>query len=108
MKLVLHGVCILVILSCYEAWGKGTKDFGSVTFPLEWHLWKSDHGKSYGNLKEELSKHLVWLGNKEYINQHNKYSHVFGYTLKMNHLGDMVRNLSISGVGSSVTTWKQA
>lgn len=62
----------------------------ALNFPPEWHLWKSEHGKNYEDVKEELSKHLVWLGNQEYINQHNKYSDVFGYTLSMNHLGDMV------------------
>ncbi len=92
MKSLLHCAWILGILSCYEAWGKGMKGgLESLTFPQEWHLWKSEHDKSYGNLKEELSKHLVWLGNQEFINQHNKYSHVFGYSLKMNHFGDMVR-----------------
>lgn len=60
-----------------------------VEFPLEWHLWKGEHKKQYEDVREELSKHLVWLGNQEYINQHNKYAHVFGYTLKMNSLGDM-------------------
>ncbi len=65
-----------------------------VNFPKEWHLWKGEHGKTYEDLEEELRKHLVWLGNKEYINQHNKFSNVFGYTLEMNRFGDMVGNCS--------------
>ncbi len=56
----------------------------------EWRLWKNVHGKSYVSHKEDLEKHIVWLSNKEYIEQHNKNAHVFGFTLAMNHLGDMV------------------
>ena len=31
------------------------------------------------------------MSNKAYIDQHNQYADTFGYTLKMNNLGDMVR-----------------
>ena len=58
--------------------------------PEEWQLWKTEHGKSYESQREELERHLVWLSNREYINAHNKNSHIFGYTLAMNHLGDIV------------------
>ena len=93
-------VCLATLLlpsvnaSSSSSTGKGRmeeKDEGlKVEFPLEWHLWKSEHKKQYHHVREELSKHLVWLGNQEYIKQHNKYADVFGYTLKMNSLGDMV------------------
>jgi cathepsin L len=72
--------------------------------PEEWDLWKTEHGKSYESQREELDRHLVWLSNREYINAHNviwqanrKYveahnqnTHILGFTLKMNHFGDMV------------------
>ena len=58
--------------------------------PEEWQLWKAEHGKSYESQIEELEKHLVWLSNREYINAHNANSDLFGFTLAMNHLGDMV------------------
>ncbi|CAI8032372.1 Silicatein [Geodia barretti] len=57
--------------------------------PEEWDLWKTEHGKSYESQREELERHIVWLSNREYINAHNKNSHIFGYTLAMNHLGDI-------------------
>ena len=57
----------------------------------EWNLWKDDHDKAYGSQLEELERHLVWLSNKKYIEQHNANSHLFGFTLAMNHFGDMVR-----------------
>ena len=63
--------------------------------PEEWQLWKSHHGKSYGSQREELERHLVWLSNREYINAHNKNAHILGFTLAMNHLGDIVRNCVI-------------
>ena len=40
---------------------------------------------------EELRKHVTWMSNKAYIEQHNQYSDTFGYTLKMNNFGDLVR-----------------
>ena len=42
---------------------------------------------------EELRRHITWMSNKAYIDQHNQYADTFGYTLEMNHLGDMVRLL---------------
>ena len=56
----------------------------------EWNLWKSKHGKSYESEHVELERHLVWLSNKEYIDQHNANSHIFGFTLAMNRHCDLV------------------
>ena len=58
--------------------------------PEEWHLWKAKHGKSYNSQLEELEKHLTWLSNREYIKIHNVNSDKFGFTLAMNHFGDLV------------------
>ena len=65
---------------------------GSPRYELreEWNLWKSKHGKSYESEYLELERHLVWLSNKEYIDQHNANSDIFGFTLAMNHHGDLV------------------
>lgn len=59
-------------------------------FVEEWNLWKGQHEKSYSSQLEELERHVVWLSNKKYIEQHNANSHIFGFTLAMNHFGDMV------------------
>ena len=56
----------------------------------EWQMWKAQHGKSYESQLEELERHLVWLGNREYINAHNKNSQVTGFSLRLNHLADWV------------------
>ena len=61
-----------------------------LTFHEEWMLWKDLHGKDYSCKEEELQKHRVWLQNKNYIDEHNTMSDVHGFTLKMNHLGDLV------------------
>ena len=61
--------------------------------PEEWQLWQTQHKKSYGSQREELERHLVWLSNREYINAHNKNAHILGFTLAMNHLGDIVSTL---------------
>ncbi len=56
----------------------------------EWKNWKLTHGTTYLSEKEEIEKHILWLSNKEYIDQHNANSHIFGYTLALNQFGDMV------------------
>ena len=70
-----------------------------LSFAEEWQMWKSQHGKSYGSEREELERHLVWRANREYINGHNQNAHIFGFTLAMNHLGDIV-----SVIGKSLYT----
>ena len=39
---------------------------------------------------EELRKHITWMSNNAYIDQHNQDSDTFGSTLKMNNFGDLV------------------
>ena len=56
----------------------------------EWGKWKFTNDRNYTNELEELERHLIWLSNKVYIDQHNANSHIFGFTLAMNHLGDLV------------------
>ena len=56
----------------------------------EWHLWKSEHKKSYITSTEELERHLIWLSNRKYIDGHNANVHIFGYSLSMNQHGDLV------------------
>lgn len=76
-------------------WGGRTEDIdtqGAAKFKhvVEWSRWKLKHAKSYGSELEELERHLIWLSEKKYIDHHNANSHIFGFTLAMNHLGDMV------------------
>lgn len=61
-------------------------------YPAEWHLWKATHNKGYESEDEELQRHINWLSNKEYIEQHNKHADLFGHTLAMNQFGDMVNH----------------
>ena len=81
MKMLAIVVCsVLAVVSCEVQY----------QHPEEWQLWKTEHRKSYESQREELERHLVWLSNREYINIHNANSDVFGFTLAMNHLGDLV------------------
>ena len=66
------------------------EQLSNIEYPREWHLWKAEHGKEYETPRHELSKHLVWLANKHYIEQHNKHADVLGYGLAMNQFGDLV------------------
>lgn len=76
---VVFGLCLISIVTA-----------ANLDLPPEWHSWKATHGKSYETEYEELSKHIVWLSNQKYIDEHNKYAETFGYTLEMNKFGDMV------------------
>lgn len=42
--------------------------------------------------QEELEKHIVWLSNKKYIEEHNANADKFGFKLAMNQFGDVVRS----------------
>lgn len=61
-----------------------------LEFAEEWHQWKSQHGKWYQSPGEELVRHRVWLENREYIQNHNKNVDLHGYSLALNHFGDLV------------------
>lgn len=54
-----------------------------------WKAWKSFHGRFYKDLKEERIRNFVWQDNLKRIVRHNEEGH--GYTLAMNHLGDMTQ-----------------
>ena len=87
---------ILLAESC-QAWSASDILFkyqAKFKYHEEWKWWKKAHGKNYHNHQEELERHLIWLSNRKYIEQHNKNSHIFGFTLAMNYWGDMVRTRS--------------
>ena len=56
-----------------------------------WLSWKVSHGKEYVSEEEELVRYLIWVDNMHYIEIHNKNADKHGYTLEINHFGDMVR-----------------
>ena len=56
-----------------------------------WIPWKVSHGKEYVSEEEELVRYLVWVDNMRYIEIHNQNADKHGYTLEINHFGDMVR-----------------
>ena len=90
--LMMERTIALGLLLCAAAQAAGMTPL--LKHVEEWQMWKMQHGKSYDSVREELERHLVWLANREYINVHNKNSHIFGFTLAMNHLGDLVSLLS--------------
>jgi len=53
----------------------------------DWHLWKSEHGKTYPHLGAERVRFEIWQDNMNRIEEHNNGNH--SYTQKMNHLGDL-------------------
>lgn len=59
----------------------------------EWSNWKLKHAKTYTTSLDELERHVIWLSNKKFIDHHNANSHIFGFTLAMNHLGDVVSDI---------------
>lgn len=90
VKSVLVATCFFAVNVAKESEKSESVELKNIQFPEEWHLWKAKHEKKYDNPKHELSRHLVWLSNKAYIEEHNKYADALGYGLKMNKFGDLV------------------
>lgn len=88
MKLQL-GLQLVFILAC-SVTSESLSDPAGREFSEEWHLWKAEHEKSYKDENEEVERHMVWMSNKKYIEQHNKHADELGFTLKMNKFGDLV------------------
>ena len=42
-------------------------------------------------MEEEIQRHAIWQSNMKYIDAHNEHADLFGFTLKMNEFGDLVR-----------------
>ncbi len=59
-----------------------------------WFLWKTKHGREYKSIEEELKRYSVWKDNLAFIDEHNRDRKRMGYSLGMNHFGDLV-SLSI-------------
>ena len=61
-----------------------------IKHPEEWQLWKAQHNKGYQSQREELKRHQVWLANREFVKEHNRNAKSHGYSLALNHFGDLV------------------
>ena len=60
----------------------------------EWRQWKNQHKKHYRTGEEERKRNSVWLANREFVNSHNSNWEAHGYSLSLNQLADLVRNLA--------------
>ena len=49
-----------------------------------------EHSKQYETEEEELSRHIVWEANRNYVQNHNEHADVLGFTLAMNEFADLV------------------
>lgn len=85
---------ISLIVACVF-WSAGEASVLSRPLQREWKAWKNLHSKQYLDHSQELTRQAVWLANREYINRHNSQADEHGYTLKMNHLGDLVMHDNI-------------
>ena len=60
----------------------------------EWETWKLLHKRNYSSLVEDTLRMKIFLDNKIRIAKHNVKAHLgeFSYTMKMNHLGDLLNH----------------
>ena len=77
----MRGIVVLAVLVA-----------AAVAFELdeEWELWKTKHGKTYKTEREELNRRTIWTGNRAYVQEHNKHSDKFGFTVAVNKHADLV------------------
>lgn len=81
----------LLAVLLFILWLNYVCDSSPLAYRKQWNLWKMEHSKTYSSEEEEIERHSIWLANKKYIEKHNRQHHKHGYTLKMNHVGDLVR-----------------
>ncbi len=88
----LHTIILLSILGLSLSYEDQKKEGPTFEFVEEWSLWKAVHSKNYASNLEELEKHLVWLSNKVYVENHNINAKkgFYSYEVKLNHLADLV------------------
>lgn len=94
-SVLFYAILALTLLQAQssEAWSAEDILFkyrGQYKHHEEWRWWKKIHTKNYKSYQDELERHLIWLSNRKYIEQHNANDHIFGFTLAMNYWGDMV------------------
>lgn len=95
-RTLLYIIQLTVIISLLQV--EGCQAYGETFLKYrakyknldEWVTWKRTHQKKYESGYHELERHLVWLSNKIYIEQHNANKDIFGFTLTMNYWGDLV------------------
>ena len=58
----------------------------------EWYEFKETNGKSYGSVEEERFRFMIFLANKERINEHNRRYELgqHSYKLKLNKFADLM------------------
>lgn len=61
-------------------------------YTAEWEMWKKEHGRNYATDEEELHRHIIWESHKEYVDNHNENSKIFGFTLAMNEFADLANS----------------
>lgn len=72
------------------------------TLHEEWEAWKVTHGKSYLSSADEHVRREVWISNKKYIEDHNSNASHHGFTLGMNHFGDLVQSRQVTIIGVNI------
>jgi len=75
-------------LKMEKAWKEPvTFDWEALDHAASWRDWKSEFGKSYGDVEEESYRFLQFLANWEMINEHNQAGRNF--SLGLNQFGDL-------------------
>ena len=94
---------LLLLLFCFIAMHNSVlsdntatvyKEEGGASYYDQWMAWKRGNGRWYSSSQEEETRFAVWKENLEYIQQHNSNSDLYGFTLRMNSYGDMVRTVA--------------
>lgn len=62
----------------------------ALQYGLRWRSWRVAHSKSYQTSSEALERYIIWRSNVAYIENHNAFADVMGFSLAMNSFGDMV------------------
>lgn len=74
----------------------------------EWNAFKQRHNKRYADQSEENFRLKVFMENKHKIAKHNQKAAngLKGYTLAMNHFGDLLHHEFVSIMNGFKKTWR--
>jgi len=92
----MYGLTSLIVFMLLRAGGcrpVERPEFDS-NLRAEWLTRKEVHSREYDSVKEETKRSYMWLDNKKFIEEHNLEAEQHGYSLNMNHFGDMVSDFT--------------
>lgn len=87
-KISVGGMCLLLMVSGIH--GYYHEFYTTSEYDMYWNEWVNNYSKTYDSNLEYFQRREIFRYNLNYITYHNMYGNS-GYTLRMNHFGDLTQ-----------------